>query len=177
MMSDIQYDKKYVILGIDPGEMTGLFRSIYTEANGNVVSVNLGYQFDRNEVMQAMNTQVTEWSKLFGPENVHVAVERYIITKRTASLSQQPAAMEITGAVKGFAELAGVEVKQYLKANLKYANDDMLRTMGWYKKGHRHANDAARQASALLKEVDYPRWCELVKGGTLDTTTKGHHDD
>ena len=171
MMSDIHYDRKYVILGIDPGEMTGVFGSIYTELNGNTVTINRGYQHSRDEVMERLHNYITGWAEQWGAGYVHVAVERYIITKRTASLSQQPAAMEITGAVKGFAELAGVEVKQYLKANLKYANDDMLRRMGWFKKGHRHANDAARQASALLKEVDYPRWCELVKGGTLDTTT------
>lgn len=173
----MKYDKQYVILGVDPGEMTGVFSSVFTGLNGNVVSINLGDQYSRDEVMPKLNHAITEWARLWGPENVHVAVERYIITKRTATLSQQPAAMEITGAVKGFAELAGVEVKQYLKANLKYANDDMLRRMGWFKKGSRHANDAARQASALLKEVDYPRWCELVKGGTLDITMKGHEDD
>ncbi len=166
-----EYDRKYVIIGVDPGEMTGVFVVTHSEKGEIINNIDLGYQCDRSDVMPQLSEQITGWATEWGPENVHVAVERYIITKRTASLSQQPAAMEITGAVKGFAELAGVEVKQYLKANLKYANDDMLRRMGWYKKGHRHANDAARQASALLKEVDYPRWCELVKGGTLDTTT------
>ena len=49
------YDKQYVVFGIDPGEMTGVFSSVFTEANGNVVSINLGDQYSRSEVMQNLN--------------------------------------------------------------------------------------------------------------------------
>jgi hypothetical protein len=65
------------------------------------------------------------------------------------------------------------EVRQYAKANLKFASDDMLKAIGWSTPGMRHANDAARQAFALLKDVDYPRWSELVRDAKMEPTTEG----
>lgn len=165
---------RYVIVGIDPGLMTGVFsyQSI-TDSPGCAWS-----QVAASDVPKFLRTLLSRWQDWAGHSSVHVAVEKYIITARTAKLTQQSEALEVTGMVKAVADqYLSTEVHQYLKANLKYANDDMLRTMGWYKPSMRHANDAARQASALLKEVDYPRWCELMKGGTMDTTTKGHHDE
>lgn len=156
---------RYVIVGIDPGFTTGVFVR-FSDGGG---SEN---QLARDDIGWYFNTTLRGLAVLYGPESVHVAIERYIITARTAKLSQQPDALEVTGAIGVLAAVHGItDVRQYLKANLKFASDDMLRTMGWYNPKMRHANDAARQASALLKEVDYPRWCELVKGGTLDTTT------
>jgi hypothetical protein len=107
--------------------------------------------------------------------DVHIAVEKYIITSRTAKLSQQSEALEITGAVKGIASLFPLvpEPRQYLKANLKFASDGMLKAVGWYDPKLRHANDAARQAFALLKDVDYPRWSELVRDAKMEPTTEG----
>lgn len=161
----------YVIIGVDPGNTTGVFIR-FSDGGGSES------QLSRDDIAPYFNTTLQGLAVLYGPDSVHVAIERYIITARTAKLSQQPDALEVTGAVGVLAAVHGItDVRQYAKANLKFASDDMLRTMGWFTPKMRHANDAARQASALLKEVDYPRWCELVKGGTLDTTTKGHHDD
>jgi hypothetical protein len=112
--------------------------------------------------------------KLFEPGSVHIAIERYIITPKTAKLSQQTEALEVTGMAKGFAALAGItDVRQYAKANLKFASDDMLKAVGWWNPKMRHANDAARQAFALLKDVDYPRWSELVRDAKMEPTTEG----
>lgn len=168
-----------MIIGVDPGLMTGLY--VYRTYEANHTEVPQGpVQAEAWQVPALVHDWIGRanshmWDDDEGveePHGVHVAVEKYVITSRTAKLSQQTEALEITGAVKAVAILSGgVTVNQYLKANLKYASDDMLRTMGWFTPKMRHANDAARQASALLKEVDYPRWCELVKGGTLDTTT------
>lgn len=159
---------RYVIVGIDPGLMTGVFSYQSVDA----VPGCAGSQVAASDMPMFLRTLLARWSDVAGHSGVHVAVERYIITSRTAKLSQQADALEVTGMVKAVADqYLSTEVHQYLKANLKFASDDMLRTMGWYNPKMRHANDAARQASALLKEVDYPRWCELVKGGTLDTTT------
>ena len=175
-------DKSYAVIGVDPGKMTGMFVFTHMLHDGG------GYVPPRTDILiepyQVPAEEVGTWlweliDYLEGydqgpyPGDIHIAVEKYIITQRTAKLSQQHDALEVTGAVKAVAaqSFSKPVVKQYLKANLKFASDDMLRTMGWFSPKMRHANDAARQASALLKEVDYPRWCELVKGGTLDTTT------
>lgn len=168
-------NSRYVIVGVDPGLMTGMY--VYrSDADWSSLRTSGPMQVSAEKVPVRVHNLLIE-SGIEGYA-VHLAVEKYIITSRTAKLSQQSEALEVTGMVKAVASLLGAsDVRQYLKANLKFASDDMLRTMGWYSSKMRHANDAARQASALLKEVDYPRWCELVKGGTMDTTTKGHHDD
>lgn len=168
----------YAIIGVDPGLMTGLY--VYRTYEANHTEVPQGpVQCPAEDIPVLLHGWLNRAHAHIGKDDIHIAVEKYIITARTAKLSQQHEALEVTGAVKGIAALFSsygflgetVDVRQYLKANLKFASDDMLRTMGWYNPKMRHANDAARQASALLKEVDYPRWCELVKGGSLDTTT------
>jgi hypothetical protein len=109
------------------------------------------------------------------PERIHVAIERYIITPKTAKLSQQTEALEVTGMVKAIAAIHCVtDVRQYAKANLKFASDDMLKSVGWkFPKPMRHAQDASRQAFALLKDVDYTRWSELVRDAKMEPTTEG----
>jgi hypothetical protein len=168
-----------VVVGIDPGLMTGVF--IYQSGmpqpgfglNREKVYPQIeGAHVPASDIPKYLRTTLSRWQDWAGHSGVHVAVERYIITARTAKLTQQSEALEVTGMVKAVADqYLSTEVRQYLKANLKFASDDMLSVMGWRMPKLRHANDAARQASALLKEVDYLRWCELVKGGTLDTTT------
>lgn len=178
------YDNKssYAVIGVDPGLMTGIFVFMHMHHDGGgyippkTDLIAKPYQVPAHEVGTWL-WETIDWLEDTdqgpGPGDIHIAVEKYIITSRTAKLTQQHEALEVTGAVKAVAlqSFSKPEVKQYLKSNLKYASDDILRTMGWFTPKLRHANDAARQASALLKEVDYPRWCELVKGGTLDTTT------
>jgi hypothetical protein len=106
----------------------------------------------------------------------HVAVERYIITARTAKLSQQTDALEVTGMVKAVAAIQCMSgVRQYMKANLKFASDAALKRAGWYDPKQPHANDAARQAYALLKDVDYPTWLAVSNGAMMkfDDKMKG----
>lgn len=106
---------------------------------------------------------------------VHIAVEKFIINARTARLSQQSEALEVTGMVKAIAAVsqlgaAGrVDVRQYLKSNLKFASDEALKRAHWYSVRERHANDAARQAFALLKDVDYPLWCRVSEGAMIES--------
>lgn len=158
-----QADKEYVIIGVDPGLMTGVF-AYFSDGVRN------GWQHPRDEVALHVDDCLRRWAAFNEPGNIHIAIERYIITAQTAKLSQQPDALEVTGAVKAIAQIHGVtDVRQYMKANLKYASDSMLRSVGWSIPGMRHANDAARQAFALLKEVDYPRWSKMVADAKLDT--------
>lgn len=153
----------YVIVGVDPGNTTGVF-AYFSDGVRN------GWQHSREDVALNLNGDLWRWFEQYGSLGVHIAIERYIITAQTAKLSQQPDALEVTGAVKALAQVHGVaDVRQYMKANLKYASDSMLRSVGWAIPNMRHANDAARQAFALLKEVDYPRWSKMVADAKLDT--------
>jgi hypothetical protein len=161
---------EYVIIGIDPGLMTGVF----TWRSGRERSWFEGMHLEAETFPRQFWNELRRQSRGVKPDNIHMAIERYIITPKTAKLSQQTEALEVTGMVKAIAALHGVsDVRQYAKANLKFASDDMLKAVGWSTPGMRHANDAARQAFAILKDVDYPRWSELVRNASMEPTTEG----
>lgn len=161
---------EYIVIGIDPGLMTGVF----TWRSGSVAPWFEGMHIEAETFPKQFWNELRRQCRGVRPDAIHVAIERYIITPKTAKLSQQTEALEVTGMVKAIAALHGVsDVRQYAKANLKFASDDMLRSVGWHSPSFRHANDAARQAFALLKDVDYPRWAELVRDASMEPTTEG----
>ena len=166
--------REYLIIGVDTGLTTGI--KVYANRAGR--EPVLGHdQVDRSDIAPYLASLIALWVEEVGGANVHIAVEKYIITKRTATLSQQPDALEITGMVKGFAATearrGAITVHQIMKGNLKFASDDMLKRLGWYVPGKRHANDAARQAFALLKMVDPPHWNDLVRSVMLEPEDEG----
>lgn len=159
----------YFLLGVDPGAMTGVFeyapyRDLCAWMPRQVPAAEMPRYLDRTFRRAAKN----------GARNVHVAIEKYIITSNTAKLSQQTDALEITGAVKAIGALHGVtDVRQYMKSNLKFADDTMLKATYWWSMGEPHANDAARQTFALLKDVDYPLWAKIVADARLESEDEG----
>lgn len=165
--------REYVIIGVDPGKVTGI--KVYAHRENRIT---LGHdQVERDNIARYLSNMIRDWSSVVGGDNVHIAVEKFVITKRTAAVSPQADALEITGMVKGFAATGGlgghITVHQIMKGNLKFANDEMLRLVGWYVPGKRHANDAARQAFALLKIIDPPHWNDLIRNATLGTEDEG----
>jgi hypothetical protein len=158
---------QYVLIGVDPGNTTGVY--VYFEDG-----VRSASQLTRAEIAPYLIDSLRRWAATYGPHNVHVAVEKYIITPNTAKLSQQTDALEITGLAKGVAQVNGIkDVRQYLKSNLKYAHDGMLSDIGWYPRGLPHAADAARQTFALLKDVDPPVWSKMVADASLESEDEG----
>lgn len=160
-------------MGVDPGKMTGVF--LY--APTGLIPCAQWFEIEAKHAPIMLHRKITDLADRFGHANVHIAVERFIINARTAKSSQQTDALEITGMVKGFARLHTPNpVRQYMKANLKFANDNALRRAGWYSVQYGHATDAARQAYALLKDVDYPSWLDVSNGAMMkiDDETKGH---
>jgi hypothetical protein len=165
--------KSLVVVGIDPGKTTGMF--VYSP-QGRMG----GYQFElkpffawqqfgADQAASVLHSEIVDLTTRYGPSGVHIAVERFIINARTAKSSQQTDALEITGMVKGFAALHTPNpVRQYMKANLKFASDAALRRAWWYSTQMQHANDGARQAYALLKDVDYPTWLAVSNGAMME---------
>lgn len=159
---------EYILIGVDPGKTTGLF--LYS--NGPRFGfLDRQYRFDEvdaKHMPRYMNNIVAKATDYVGHARVHIAVERFIINARTAKSSQQGDALEVTGMVKAFAALhTSNQVRQYMKANLKFANDAALRRAGWYSTKLGHATDAARQAYALLKDIDYPEWLAVSNGAMM----------
>lgn len=158
----------YAIVGIDPGAVTGVFEYVPHRTHCDWMP----YQVPAEEMPMFLDRLFRRLTK--NGRTVFVAVEKYIITQRTARLSQQADALEVTGEVKAVGFLNGVtDIRQYLKANLKYADDDMLKAIHWWSMSEPHANDAARQAFALLKDVDYPLWSKIVADARLASEDEG----
>lgn len=159
----------FVVVGIDPGKTTGMF--VYSPLGRRT-----WHQFSSDDAPRVLYNTIVDLAHAHGPSGVFIAVERFIINARTAKSSQQTDALEITGMVKGFAALLTPNpVRQYMKANLRFAADTALRRAGWYSPKLLHANDAARQAFALLEEVDHPEWQWVAEGSMMkiDDTKRG----
>lgn len=159
-------------MGIDPGKTTGMFLYSPIDRFGGYQPepkpLYAWQQFGAEDAALALHSEIGDLAARYGSDNLHIAVERFIINARTAKSSQQTDALEITGMVKGFARLHTPNpVRQYMKANLKFANDSALRRAGWYSTPMGHATDAARQAYALLKDVDYPEWLAVSNGAMM----------
>lgn len=153
----------HAFIGVDPGLTTGTF-VFFTDGPRDVGHLS------RAEVAPTTHQVFARWADMYGPDRVHVAIERFIITPRTARLSPQPDALEVSGLVKGLAQIHGItDVRQYAKGNLKFASDRVLGACGWRVPNMRHANDAARQAFALLKDVDYPLWVRVAGGAIMQS--------
>lgn len=173
--------KPFIVVGIDPGKMTGMFAfSPHGRIGGfhpsGLKPFYAWQEFEATAAPRILYNEIVDLTDRYGYSNVHIAVERFIINARTAKSSQQADALEITGMVKGFAAVhCSTPVTQYMKANLKFANDAALRRAGWYSAKMGHATDAARQAYALLHELDYPTWLGVSKGAMIeiDDETKG----
>jgi hypothetical protein len=173
-MSNDRYG--YVLIGVDPGKTTGLFLYSNRPRFGFLDRKYLFDEVTADDMPKRISDLIVKATDYVGFSGVHVAVERYIITGRTAKLSQQVDALEVTGMVKALARLhTSTPVRQYMKANLRFANDGALRKAGWYSSKLGHATDAARQAYALLKDVDYPEWLAVSNGAMMkfDDETKG----
>ena len=170
------------LIGVDPGATTGVFMYHYRALDRYWPGAA---PYEDTEAHQVLSGEVWEllWNRIDELEdedcvphgNIHIAVEKYIITARTAKLSQQPDALEVTGVVKAVAaqSYSKPSVRQYLKSNLRFASDAMLKAVGWSTPGNRHANDAARQAFALLKDIDPPRWHKMVADASLEAEEDG----
>lgn len=161
------------LLGVDPGQTTGLFAVDVTSGPVGGWYPNGHPLFLACELTPAqlppedVAAFVTRWlNRVAGSGcEVVIAVERYVITARTARLSQQPATLEVTGVVKHLAREAGVRVVEQLKSNAaKLASDDRLRQVGWHARGRRHENDAARHALFALASADAVLFERLLTG-------------
>jgi hypothetical protein len=160
-----------VVIGVDPGKTTGIY--VYSSDRSPKPALETQAMQVRVEHMPFVLNGLFHLATAHYGGYCHVAVERFIINARTAKSSQQGDALEVTGMVKAVAALQHMpEVRQYMKANLKFASDAALRRAGWYDPKQPHANDAARQAYALLKDVDYPTWLDVSNGAMMKIDDK-----
>jgi flagellar biosynthesis/type III secretory pathway ATPase len=163
-MSDTLPSKpsKYVgLIAIDPGETTGIFSSLFSR-NGELLYsqkfLTKHSECEFGQVSYSMADTIddlTELSVCRGKLDIHVAIERFVITANTAKFTQQTTALEVTGVIKDICLRRSIPYYMQMKSQVaKISNNDLLKHIGWYRKGKPHAVDAARHAFYLLKYVD-----------------------
>lgn len=121
-------------LVVDPGKLTGWI--LYNVSESQVHSSG------EHEMMPFLNHAYGVISVM----NVDVVCESFHITKRTATLSQQPWSLEIIGALRWMASRHDrfFHLQQPSQAK-KFADNERLRDAGLWTSGSKgHVNDAAR---------------------------------
>lgn len=134
-----------IFCGVDPGESVGLAAIHRGERL-------FAEQLPRSEAMRFLRGRFSEWADL--AYVVYVACERYVITQRTARLTRQPAALEVTGVVREDALQLGFEFSQYPPSTSKrLASNDRLRRLGLWTPRAPDASDANDVNDAMRQTV------------------------
>jgi hypothetical protein len=147
---------KHTVVGVDPGETTGVF---VLSDEGEVTSYELMFLEAVNVVETIARERALERRKVL------IAVERFWISDRTLKAGLETYwSIEITGCMRWVAMRYAFPFKRYSQADtMAFLHNDGLRKLGWwYRGGDGHANDAARVAGLALAATDPPRWKHLV---------------
>lgn len=146
-----------LIIALDPGGTTG---ACCYDLNRNTVYV--GGQYSKFLVLDIVG-------RLAYKNECLIVAEKFIITPRTGSLSQQPDALKICGALEWIAYQHNGAYEEQMKVSAaKIAPDSRLKEHGLYVPGRGHANDAARHLILVL-ERKMPGVFDV--GGSFETVT------
>lgn len=159
------------IIGVDPGTTTGIFAAnvsiVDTLRDRKVRTDYRAYELDASKAFAVMQLQL---DRLRDPT---VVCEHYIVTQRTARLTQQPTALEVIGALRQLCADRGVHFRLQMKSDAAHiAKNAVLKRIGWYQSGQDHANDAARHALLGLASVDPPAFNALLTFGSIVSTSR-----
>lgn len=139
------------VVGVDPGGTTGLAVVTFGEDS---IEVTVAAELDRRSTYQYLYRMLNETDH---DPIVAIAVEKFVITARTAKLTNQPDALKVIGAVEALALVTGgtVRVEEQLPVDAKTAwSNSRLAEYGLSVKGG-HAKDALRHAMFYL-QLHYP---------------------
>lgn len=148
-----QPDYSY-LLAIDPGLATGMALINITDLN-NPQIIN-AWELNTTEFYDKAEEIISSCGPL-----LDIVIENFIVTKRTAELTQAPWSLELIGVVRFLARKYYVNDLVLNKPSDKqFADNDKLRQCGfWFVGGEGHANDAFRHAVVWLVNKN-PRWAK-----------------
>lgn len=128
-------------LAVDPGKATGV--AFYDSENGRFWSA---------EVPEGTVGFAHWWDKIGYLTLPSVVIcEKFTIGAKSGFITSQYDALEINGFLRGTCAINGIEFKQQLVSGVKaFSTNDKLRTLGWFKAGAGHADDASRHMLAFL---------------------------
>ena len=135
-----------MIIGDDPGKMTGLF--IFGGYDLNRIELPALEAAD--EVFRCLNVHT-------GPHHIHA--ERFIMQSKKQT--QQPDALEHIGQLKWIANYFGASFKLHSRSERARVTREQLMNIGWWSPGKDHVNQAAR--CALLGLVIHDSNHDLVR--------------
>jgi hypothetical protein len=140
------------VLAIDPGKRTGY--SLFDTQTNKPPWVG---EFE----FEAGCAWLETWLTGAGPRTA-VAVERFIIDQRTVRNSQAPWSLEMIGVVRYLAhKYSAADLKlQDVPTAKRFSSDARLKTLGWWRPGLGHGNDASRHT--LLYLVSHGWWTPVL---------------
>lgn len=129
------------VLAIDPGKATGF--AIFDRETGAFESQELTF----DETCKQLAAFAT-----LHKSNILIVSESFIITVQTAKNTQSPWSLELIGVARYISRaLTGRDLILQAPATAKrFASDERLKIMDWYRPGKGHANDAARHLLLAL---------------------------
>lgn len=136
------------IMWLDPGLTTG---AAWYDLEGNHFG---SWQYDEHDLARRLE----EVSSLY-PGDLAVGYEQYIVTSGGIRQSSPEHALAVIGIVRDMAAQGMFELLTPRPPSArKLGSPVLLRRMGWYRPGQRHANDAAMHLLAhLLRMRPMPR--------------------
>lgn len=130
------------ILAIDPGKTVGL-------AHWDEGRFQWSAQDEKWSFLEWADP--SEWDRRGVGWFDTVIIERYIITPRTAKLSQQHDALDVLGCIRYWCRIRGVPLTEHSASEAKsFSTDDKLKAAGMWNPGNDHACDAARHLLLYL---------------------------
>jgi hypothetical protein len=140
-----------LIIGVDPGDTTGLARwdgEMFFRAQVNVCSEHI----------------LTYVRHIIKPGDL-VVCERFVIGTGTARKHRAVRATEVIGALREYTlEHNARFVLQSAADAKRFASNKLLRRIGWYTPGLTHANDAARHVLLAVARERPAEFDKIVSG-------------
>lgn len=133
-------NRRYV-LAIDPGKTTGI--AFWDNEDQRIWTAQANFL----ETCVLLHTRAFEHK-----EDLVIVSESFVITIHTAKNTQAQWSIELIGVARFMSQAyCGLDlVTQQPAAAKRFSSDDRLKTLGWYKPGQGHANDAARHLLLYL---------------------------
>jgi hypothetical protein len=128
--------RNWNLLAFDPGLTTGV--AVWSGVKEDEPST---WQLDVEQLWNFLNEEFIQGTSA----RLTFICESYIISERTLKTSRQAWSLEIIGALKLCAYLGEhTLVMQQAAAAKRFAPNERLKAIGWYRPGRDHANDALR---------------------------------
>lgn len=161
-----------VVYGVDPGLTTGVFCAARQPDGSTLTSAfQLGPEYGTTNHGRIIGSYLSQYGPPARevPVGVLVSLERFIITAKTAQVSRQPDALDVIGAVRSECEvLENVHLVRYQSSEAKkFAPNATLKSLGWYSRGMRHANDGARHCLLAIAREEERWYHELMENVVL----------